>query len=174
MTPENVSHGDDTGIRVVVTPTQSSYFAGEPFSVRITITNTRSKTAAAPPVAGPSRTHKRAAHSISSAPLARPPTSPGLPRTIVQTALHPTRQDESETVQDSRRRGLIGKTQDGVSIRALAEKKRKTQPRSLSVDVQVHELPRSPLAVNVSPASPAECTHTPFMSNFSTMLTHAS
>ncbi|KAJ7619056.1 hypothetical protein B0H17DRAFT_1114016, partial [Mycena rosella] len=77
----------DPGVRIVVTPAQSSYFAGEPFSVTITFTNTRA------PAPSPSRVsatsahassyggHKRNAHSISSAPLARPPTSPGTPRT---------------------------------------------------------------------------------------------
>ncbi|KAF5355720.1 hypothetical protein D9756_004398 [Leucocoprinus leucothites] len=78
----------ESPVRVVITPSQSSFFAGEQFSVTITFTNTRTSEA------GPSkhhleqaypqtRTHKRGAHSISSAPLARPPTSPGTPRTLL-------------------------------------------------------------------------------------------
>ncbi|EKM77019.1 hypothetical protein AGABI1DRAFT_130745 [Agaricus bisporus var. burnettii JB137-S8] len=60
-------------VRVEISPSQSSFFAGEPFSAKITFTNV------AAPEPSPARTHKRGAHSISSAPLARPPTSPGLP-----------------------------------------------------------------------------------------------
>ncbi|KAE9404371.1 Rgp1-domain-containing protein [Gymnopus androsaceus JB14] len=71
----------DSPIRVVVTPSQSSYFAGETLSVTITFTNTRTRSPEGETDrAGPSRsarTHKRASHSISSAPIARPPTSPG-------------------------------------------------------------------------------------------------
>ncbi|KAG2128752.1 Rgp1-domain-containing protein [Suillus bovinus] len=70
-------------IKVKVSPTQSAYFAGEPFSVAITFTNTRIPSPHNTPVPGPAsapvqKSHKRNAHSISSAPLARPPTSPGL------------------------------------------------------------------------------------------------
>ncbi|TDL22371.1 Rgp1-domain-containing protein [Rickenella mellea] len=93
-----VDHDPDSAIRVSVLPSQSSYFAGEPFSVSITFTNTRtpnvttssssaSGAGAASHVAGGvaavKRTHKRGAHSVSSAPLARPPTSPVTPRTAV-------------------------------------------------------------------------------------------
>ncbi|KAF7785199.1 hypothetical protein Agabi119p4_1364 [Agaricus bisporus var. burnettii] len=60
-------------VRVEISPSQSSFFAGEPFSAKITFTNV------AAPEPSPARSHKRGAHSISSAPLARPPTSPGLP-----------------------------------------------------------------------------------------------
>lgn len=64
----------DPFIKVKVSPTQSAYFAGETFSVAITFTNTRPHNTS-PPV---QKSHKRNTHSISSAPLARPPTSPGL------------------------------------------------------------------------------------------------
>ncbi|TFK71686.1 hypothetical protein BDN72DRAFT_855998 [Pluteus cervinus] len=72
----------DSAIRVVITPSQSSYFAGEPFSVTITFTNMR--TPERSPLikgsgSGHGHGHKRGSHSISSAPLARPPTSPGTP-----------------------------------------------------------------------------------------------
>ncbi|EIM92050.1 Rgp1-domain-containing protein [Stereum hirsutum FP-91666 SS1] len=68
----------DTALRVVVSPSQSSYFAGEPLQVTITITNTRSASEPAnlPSLSAARHAHKRSAHSVSSAPLARPPTSP--------------------------------------------------------------------------------------------------
>ncbi|KAG2356055.1 Rgp1-domain-containing protein [Suillus spraguei] len=62
----------DPFIKVKVSPTQSAYFAGETFSVAITFTNTRPHNTP-PPI---HKSHKRNTHSISSAPLARPPTSP--------------------------------------------------------------------------------------------------
>ncbi|KAG2342648.1 Rgp1-domain-containing protein [Suillus weaverae] len=62
----------DPSIKVNVSPSQSAYFAGEPFTVAITFTNTRT------PSAPVQKSHKRNAYSVSSAPLARPPTSPGL------------------------------------------------------------------------------------------------
>lgn len=130
----------DSPVRVVVTPSQSSYFAGEPFSVTITFTNTRS------PEVGPSKpsayTHKRGAHSISSAPLARPPTSPGTPRSAVT-------QSPSKThglTDIPRRKGLIGKnklpSQTGGQLPDLIEQRRRRQlaPKALSVSVSSHEL----------------------------------
>jgi hypothetical protein len=81
MDVENI---DDPSIRVQVSPSQNAYFAGETFSVTITFTNTRlpvnsnvTPDPASVP-APPQKSHRRNAHSISSAPLARPPTSPGL------------------------------------------------------------------------------------------------
>ncbi|KAG1809812.1 Rgp1-domain-containing protein [Suillus plorans] len=72
----------DSSIKVKVSPTQSAYFAGEPFTVEITFTNTRTpspnNTPLVPASAPVQKSHRRNAHSISSAPLARPPTSPGL------------------------------------------------------------------------------------------------
>lgn len=72
----------DSSIKVKVSPTQSAYFAGETFTVEITFTNTRTpspnNTPLVPASAPVQKSHRRNAHSISSAPLARPPTSPGL------------------------------------------------------------------------------------------------
>ncbi|KIN99061.1 hypothetical protein M404DRAFT_823743 [Pisolithus tinctorius Marx 270] len=68
----------DSAIRVQVTPSQASYFAGEPFTVTITFTNTRTPESPRARSSNSSNTHRRGSHSISSAPLARPPTSPGL------------------------------------------------------------------------------------------------
>ncbi|KAH9935827.1 hypothetical protein B0H21DRAFT_834579 [Amylocystis lapponica] len=67
---------------VVVTPSQASYFAGEPFSVTITFTNTRTPDPKPPRSYSHSlsATDKHSAQSISSVPLSRPPTSPGTPR----------------------------------------------------------------------------------------------
>ncbi|KAJ7281784.1 Rgp1-domain-containing protein [Mycena rebaudengoi] len=131
----------DPTVRIVVTPTQSSYFAGEPFSVTITFTNTRS------PAPGPSRitplTHKRGAHSISSAPIARPPTSPGTPRTPVQPLPRPPRDDRPG------RKGLIGRTAvssppipaNTGSLPALAElRRKKLLAKSLSVSIAPPDL----------------------------------
>ena len=133
---------NDSPVRVVVTPSQSSYFAGEPFSVTITFTNTRS------PEAGPSKpspTHKRGAHSISSAPLARPPTSPGTPRSATTQSL-----SRAQAVADvPRRKGLIGKKkppslplQGAGDLPDLIEQRRKRQlaPKALSVSLSPHEL----------------------------------
>ncbi|KIM39016.1 hypothetical protein M413DRAFT_447380 [Hebeloma cylindrosporum] len=133
----------DSPVRVVVTPSQSSYFAGEPFSVTITFTNTRS------PEAGPSKpsshSHKRGAHSISSAPLARPPTSPGTPRSVLtQSANRVKPVDELP-----RRKGFIGKTkpnpllpQNTENLPDLIEQRRKRQlaPKALSVTISPSEL----------------------------------
>ena len=137
------STSNDSPIRVVVTPSQSSYFAGEPFSVTITFTNTRS------PEAGPSKpsphTHKRGAHSISSAPLARPPTSPGTPRSANTPSLLKT----EAQIDVPRRKGLIGKKKppplplQGVGeLPDLIEQRRKRQlaPKALSVSLSPREL----------------------------------
>src|SRR6266498_762820 len=96
----------DSPIRIVVTPTQSSYFAGELFSVKVTFTNTRSPEAAS---SKPS-SHKRGSHSISSAPLAKPPTSPGPPRASALASAV-----KQKGVGDApRRKHFIGKPQPPV------------------------------------------------------------
>lgn len=133
--PGVVSSEVDSGVRVVVVPAQSSYFAGEPFSVTITFTNTRSVEA------GPSRTtsfsHKRGAHSISSAPLARPPTSPGTPRAS------PVLPSRANSVQDTRvRKGLIGKkpASQGHLPELIEQRRKKQLAKSLSVSISPLEL----------------------------------
>src|SRR6266550_5766623 len=74
----------DSPIRVLITPAQSSYFAGETLAVTITFTNTCSPDYVPASRTASPYTHKRGSHSISSAPLARPPTSPGMPsRSVV-------------------------------------------------------------------------------------------
>lgn len=133
----------ESPVRVVVTPSQSSYFAGEPFSVTITFTNTRSQEAG--PSKAASHGHKRGAHSISSAPLARPPTSPGTPRSAL-----PTTSIRAKAVDElPRRKGLIGKPklittvlpQNSEPLPELIEQRRKRQllPKSLSVSISPFE-----------------------------------
>ncbi|KAJ3996375.1 Rgp1-domain-containing protein [Lentinula boryana] len=145
----------DSPIRVVVTPSQSAYFAGETLSVTITFTNTR--TYSPEGEAGPSsragaasrsaRTHKRASHSVSSAPIARPPTSSaGLyrPRTPVTAAGSgspaPSRQTSlgPEDGKHFRRRGLIGKSgseKDKSFPDPAEQRRRKMLSKSLSLDL---------------------------------------
>lgn len=127
----------DSAVRVVVTPSQSSYFAGEPFSVTITLTNTRS------PESGPSRphSHKRGAHSISSAPLARPPTSPGTPRTAIPNFLTQPRNGEDPHV----RKGLIGRPEGTPKVtdelpNLIEQRRKRLLNKSLSVSIAPHEL----------------------------------
>jgi hypothetical protein len=136
----------DSAIRVVVTPSQSSYFAGELFSVTITFTNTRSPESL--PFRTQSQAHKRGAHSISSAPLARPPTSPGTPRTTVPVI--PTRANSGGT--NIVRKGFIGKgsspkgTDVLPDVLELSRKRLLAKSRSLSVTVAPHEVPQEPKA----------------------------
>ncbi|KAJ3982973.1 Rgp1-domain-containing protein [Lentinula detonsa] len=144
----------DSPIRVVVTPSQSAYFAGETLSVTITFTNTR--TYPREGEAGPSsragaasrsaRTHKRASHSVSSAPIARPPTSSaGLyrPRTPVAAGSGspaPSRQTSLglEGSQPFRRRGLVGKSgseKDKSFPDPAEQRRRKMLSKSLSLNL---------------------------------------
>ncbi|PFH46889.1 hypothetical protein AMATHDRAFT_68853 [Amanita thiersii Skay4041] len=109
----NASAASDSPIHVTIAPSQSSYFAGETFSVTITFTNTHSpdvapnsSTISLPRTA--SYTHKRGSHSISSAPLARPPTSPGMPRTPFNPPTHVGRRLKPD-VEIPLKKGLIGK-----------------------------------------------------------------
>ncbi|KAI0045747.1 Rgp1-domain-containing protein [Auriscalpium vulgare] len=125
----------DTALRVVVTPSQSSYFAGEPLSVTITITNTRSPSQ--PHTARtPGHGHTRSAHSVSSARLARPPTSPGLVRTP-STAI--PKQGTQIKTQERVRKGLVGRGRAGEhdGVNGL---KRRVPVKSLSVDILPSEV----------------------------------
>ncbi|EMD41460.1 hypothetical protein CERSUDRAFT_110035 [Gelatoporia subvermispora B] len=159
----------DDAIRVVVTPSQASYFAGEPFSVTITFTNTRTPEISSSRSASHSAasTHKRGAHSVSSVPLARPPTSPGT-RTALPAA--PTRNTTVGSV--TTRKGLIGRGRPpkGADDLPEAEARRKQLTKSLSLSLSPTELAaqlkgdlngKSPLrsiiaseSQNTSPTSP--------------------
>ncbi|KAG2086672.1 Rgp1-domain-containing protein [Suillus cothurnatus] len=131
----------DPFIKVKVSPTQSAYFAGETFSVAITFTNTRpNSTSPISTLSAPAhvqKSHKRNAHSISSAPLARPPTSPGLsprPPDFVRAL--------GIGVGEEGRKGLIGavdgkgKGKEVLEARRSALEKAK---RSASVDITASE-----------------------------------
>lgn len=101
---------NDSGIRVTVVPSQSSFFAGESFSVKVTFTNTQNPdkptTTGKRSVSNP-YTHKRAAHSVSLAPMAMPPTSPMTPRTAVPPSLRtPSMINKAKKLYE--RRGLVG------------------------------------------------------------------
>ncbi|KAF8060802.1 Rgp1-domain-containing protein [Lyophyllum atratum] len=127
----------DSGIRIVVTPAQSSYFAGEPFSVTVTFTNTRSPD----PESLRPHSHKRSAHSISSAPLARPPTSPGTPRTSV-----PSTRIQNKAGEDApARKGFLGKVPRSPKGREelpdlIEQRRKRLLAKSLSVTITPHEL----------------------------------
>jgi hypothetical protein len=115
-----MSHDADSPIRVVVTPSQSSCFAGEMMTMTITFTNTNTtqQTFSSRAV---SQMHKRSAHSISAVPLAQPPTSPRSPRTVLPVIV--TRKPgESDVVE---RKGLIGRS----------ERRIRNANRSLSLDL---------------------------------------
>lgn len=135
----------EPAVRVVVTPSQSSYFAGEPFSVTITFTNIRS------PEAGPPRasshSHKRGAHSISSAPLARPPTSPGTPRTP-GLPIPPRSRTQNDKLG---RKGLIGRNSEPIGNNSepkgfdelptlIEQRRKKLLAKSLSVTISPKDL----------------------------------
>jgi hypothetical protein len=96
----------DAALRVVVTPSQSSYFAGEPLSVTITITNTRSPQA--PQVVPPRSTHKRSAHSVGSARLARPPGQSLLGPSLPKNPLNASSRQTPPKSSTPTRKGLIG------------------------------------------------------------------
>ncbi|KAJ6605333.1 Rgp1-domain-containing protein [Mycena vulgaris] len=139
----------DPAVRIVVTPSQSSYFAGEPFSVTITFTNTRSPEPGRSRATSNSHTHRRNAHSISSAPIARPPTSPGTPRTPRTAMPIPPRQSRDDKPG---RKGLIGRTSTSPvfpapatgSLPALVELRRKKMlAKSLPHDLR-HSHPTLP------------------------------
>ena len=122
----------DPAIRVHVSPAQASYFAGEQFSVTITFTNTR--TPESPKVR---HSHKRGVHSISSAPLARPPTSPGVPRLTARIPV------PAPVNNAPARKRLIGQVHDKMDMSMVLEQKRQSlleKSRSLSIDIPAAEL----------------------------------
>ena len=117
-----MSHDADSPIRVVVTPSQSSCFAGEIISITITFTNTNTPQETSFQTV--TRAHKRSAHSISAVPLAQPPTSPRSPRTALPVIV--TRKlGENDVVE---RKGLIGRSD-------LYSRRTRNPNRSLSLDM---------------------------------------
>ena len=134
-----MSSDAESPIRVVVTPSQSSCFAGETMTMTIifTNTNTAQQTSSSRTV---SQTHKRSAHSISAVPLAQPPTSPRSPRTVLPiiTTRKPGESDIPE------RKGLIGRS-DG------SPKRMRNSNRSLSLDMTFKGSETSPQQETPSP-----------------------
>lgn len=132
----------DEAIRVVVSPSQASYFAGEPFSVSITITNLRTPHTSVTPrsVSHSAYIHKRGAHSVSYVPMARPPTSPG-----VRTAVPASSVRQFDERNSPVRRGIVGRGQPPQGADVLPEtsestKKRPLATKSLSVSITTHDL----------------------------------
>jgi hypothetical protein len=130
----------DSPIRISVAPQKSSYFAGETMEVHISIHNTRTAMASqipSSPTPPRSLGHKRASHSISSAQLYRPPTSPG-PSAPINSAKSQQNYITSSLIQ---RKGLVGS---------------KFKPRSFSVDISNIETPSDNASVQGIPK--AGCT----------------
>ena len=130
----------DEAVRVTVTPSQASYFAGDTFTVTITITNIRRPEA---PLAVRSTSqsaavygHKRGAHSVSYVPMARPPTSPGVRTALPAVPASHSADDDKPVV----RRGLVGKPRAANGFAKLEEqeaqaRKRVNLTKSLSVSL---------------------------------------
>ena len=159
----------DQAIRVVVAPSQASYFAGEPFVVTISISNLRTPQTSLTPrsVSHSPYTHKRGAHSVSYVPMARPPTSPG-----IRTALAaPSVRQPGETSVPTRR-GIIGRGLPPQGAQVLPQpeqsKKRPIPNKSLSVSIAAHELTdnvlqdhkgKSPIRILPTQTSSYACEH---------------
>lgn len=125
----------DTGVRITVVPAQSAFFAGEDFKVIVTFSNTRSPSA--PAKRSVSQTHKRAVHSISYAPLARPPTSPVTPRPAVPpTPL--TARPEGKDKKIHARKGLIGDS--SLKAGGTGSTSQVLKGKSMSVTISTQEL----------------------------------
>lgn len=137
------NRSNDTALRIVVTPSQSSYFAGETLSVTIAITNTRSLQAQVVPPRSSTHTHKRTAHSVSSARLARPPTSPGLPPKSPLNVAGPRPCPPKPPTPT--RKGLIGgaTSPEHNELRGESVLARRIAAKSLSVDIPSHELAKT-------------------------------
>lgn len=141
LMPESVV---DEAIRVTVTPTQASYFAGEPFIVNITFTNIRSPETAptTSTLRSASHGHKRSAHSISYVPLSRPPTSPGMSRSA-HAPVMPVRGATKKAGLS--RKGLIGRrlsSEDRMKSPSASFEGRQglLASKSLSISISPHEL----------------------------------
>ena len=162
-------------IEVTIGGCESSYFAGEQVELTITFTNTNTRpssnsTATAPVSPHPPRSpasHRRGTHSISSAPLPRPPTSPGM-----RQSFHTHNQPSLSTSDLPRtRRGLIGFTpapshslhhvqRNPPFSPTVSRTKRLANGLSLSVNLspsQLGDLPSNSCAP--SPSTPDACAY---------------
>ncbi|KIM32590.1 hypothetical protein M408DRAFT_62228 [Serendipita vermifera MAFF 305830] len=144
-------------MEVTIAPSSSCYFAGEEFRVNITFTNSTAPSAAA-------RSHRRG-HSISSAPLARPPTSPGVfshkytPSSPVPLNTAP--------INTPGRRGLVGGNPIPFEHPAKTRLKRLAGTKSLSTSLSQTEVEQ--IVVEAGSASPSRdrkvSSEKPFPSN---------
>lgn len=157
------------GVRVVVTPSQASFFAGERFSVTITITNMQRPQSGLQSISDtPPQSHKRGAHSVSYVPMARPPTSPG-----TRVALTAPSSRSLPTGNVVVRRGVLGKPRpskgaDDEDEQSVQTRKRLLLNRSQSISVSVHDLSsvslhdvkgKSPLRTLRMLETPISCTY---------------
>ena len=150
-------------VRVEVTPSQASYFAGEVFTVTITIMNIRTQEVQLPTRAtsqSASYAHKRGAHSVSYVPMARPPTSPGIRTAISVVSASPI------TGSSSARRGLVGRPFKGMERLSQAgepPRRRPTLTKSLSISLTPqgfgNNLPRIPSPLGRSASLPQNHPH---------------
>lgn len=141
-----MSHDADSPIRVVVTPSQSSCFAGEMMSIAITFTNTNTAQENSPQAT--TRAHKRSAHSISAVPLAQPPTSPRSPRTVLPVIA--TRKPGENVLVE--RKGLIGRSDPHL-------RRMRNSSRSLSLDMSFKGNSEVSLDQETSPTPPRTPIH---------------
>jgi hypothetical protein len=149
-------------MEVTISPSSSCYFAGEEVTCTITFTNTNTSTASA----SSTRPHRRG-HSISSAPLARPPTSPGVfakkyapsPPAAAATAGVGSMKNalNGSSSAPPLRRGLVG-SKSALEHLAKSRVKRLAASKSLSVS-----LSQSHVARIVNDAS-GKCSSTSILS----------
>lgn len=130
-----------SGIRVSVVPSQAAYFAGEHFSFTITFHNPALPDAPSGPQRSSSFSpgHHRAAHSISSAPLAKPPTSPGTPKTAYPSYGRQQDLNGNGAAGDTLRKGLVGQRHEGPRS-AVEPAKQRAASKSLSVSISPQDL----------------------------------
>jgi len=161
-------------VEVTIGGCESSYFAGEQVELTITFTNTytrpSSSNSTAPLSPQPPRSpnsHRRGTHSISSAPLPRPPTSPGM-----RQSFHTHSRPSLSTSSDPRtRRGLIGFTpapshsfhhaqRNPPFNAAVSRAKRLASSVSLSVNLSPSQLVDSSSNSRApSPSTPDACAY---------------
>ena len=174
-TSANLQHVQPTMIEVMIGGCESSYFAGEQIELTVTFTNTNTRpsssnlsTPASPNPPRSAASHRRGTHSTSSAPLPRPPTSPGVHQ-VFHTHHRPSLSVSSNPPRT--RRGFIGfqsvplhshrPVQPGTPSNApVSRSQRLASSRSLSVTLSPSQLedPSSNSLVP-SPSTPDACAY---------------
>jgi len=161
-------------IEVTIGGCESSYFAGEQIELTVTFSNTNTLPSSSNSLSSPNpprsaASHRRGTHSTSSAPLPRPPTSPG-----VHQAFHtPTRPSLSASDPQRTRRGHIGfpspplhshrPVQPDTPFNAPVSQ-RLSSSRSLSVSLspsqlQLEDPSGNSCAPSPSPSTPGACAY---------------